>query len=327
MAKGFFTQGLVVLLRQPMSRDDLEGLLSSFRIVEKVEAASQWEFGGPSIMIAYRPEVNGYVPIDVVDRTWPDHMGDPQKEPTLFGAWSMGYFGPYTFPWGLQRATQQSWRWSAASEVVDFHHAFLRIRLSYIFGARKDAPVMPRDCDPLAELQFLTNVALATLRHAHALCYFNPNGEVLRDSESLQETISRCAEHGLPALEAWANIRLYQLDSGWSLMDSVGNWQLDIPDQEVAFPTSRFSPQEVDRFIRNISLYILQNGQIIKDGDTTDGPGSIRWQARSFENGLSDPPRTVLRWLPMGIRAMPPKLLGEQPKKEPESKKPWWKIW
>ena len=93
-------------------------------------------------------------------------------------------------------------------------------------------------------------------------------------------------------------------------MDSVGNWQLDIPDHEVGFPSADFSPQEVDNFIRNASLYILKNGNIIKDGDTMDGPGNIRWQARHFKNGLSAPPRNTLRWLPFGSKSVPDRLLG-----------------
>lgn len=92
-------------------------------------------------------------------------------------------------------------------------------------------------------------------------------------------------------------------------MDSVGNWQLDILDQEVTFPQNLVDPQEVDHFIRNVSHYILTKGDVIKDGDTMDGPGSRRWQAARFENGMSDPPREVLRWLPFGVPDIPAVLL------------------
>jgi Domain of unknown function (DUF4261) len=51
----------------------------------------------------------------------------------------------------------------------------------------------------------------------------------------------------------------------------------------------------VDNFLRNVALYVLNNGEVINDGDTMEGPGGIRWQADRFENGPRDPPRRVLR--------------------------------
>lgn len=46
--------------------------------------------GGGSVTLSFRPEVNGQVLVDTVDQPWPDSMGDPQKDPMIFGAWSMG---------------------------------------------------------------------------------------------------------------------------------------------------------------------------------------------------------------------------------------------
>ena len=59
-----------------------------------------------------------------------------------------------------------------------------------------------------------------------------------------------------------------------------------------------------------------------------DGPGEERWQACSFENGLSDPPREIIRWLPTGIKDIPSSLIGEKKSEEPPKKKRWkWKLW
>lgn len=229
----------------------------------------------------------------------------------LFAAWGMGQFGPFAYPNALERACQQSWRWNGAEEAVARHTAFSRIRLSYAFGTPDDAPIMPQDCDAWHELSFLTTLTQALLEHPAAICYFNPNGEVVLPADQLAHSMTFHAENSLPALDLWCNVRLFKLSDEWSVMDSVGNAQLDIPDHEVAFPTGAFDPQEVDRFIRNASLYILQNGMIINEGDTMDGPGDIRWQGKSFENGLSSPPRQVLRWLPTGIEGIPDAMLED----------------
>lgn len=91
-------------------------------------------------------------------------------------------------------------------------------------------------------------------------------------------------------------------------MDTVGNAQLDIPDSEAFFHSKSYDFNEVDNFVRNVSLYVLNEGEVIKDGDTMDGPGRVRWQARKLDNGVCDPPRRVLRWLPLDKRSVPPEI-------------------
>src|SRR5213595_2300860 len=111
MAKGFFTQGAAVLLSRAPTLDEIERLLHSFRIVRRDDEGGKPDLSGPSVILAFRPEVNGYVSVDLQSRPWPDHMGDPKSDPMLFGAWSMGHFGPLAFPGSLERAGHQSWSW------------------------------------------------------------------------------------------------------------------------------------------------------------------------------------------------------------------------
>lgn len=308
MPKGFFTQGVCLLLERPVALDEIEAALSSFEIRGRRDAADSWAFGGPSLLVPYRPEVNGYATVDTVDRRWPDHMGDAQNEAMVFGAWSMGHFGPFAFPGGLERAGQQCWGWEEGATVAARHEAFIRVRISYVFGANGDVPVMPDDYEPLAELEFVTKIAASLLDLPAALCYFNPNGEVLRDQQGLRESLNYHGQHQIPPFDLWSNVRLFNVDEEWSLMDTVGNAQLDLADIEASFHSQCYDFEEVALFLRNASLYLLQNGQIIQDGDTMDGPGDIRWQARQFDRGVCDPPRTVLRWLPMDHRQPPPEI-------------------
>lgn len=296
---------------------ELAPLLGDFSLVDERPAADNWEFGGPSVTVAYQPEVNGYATVDVVDRPWPDRMGDPKNEVTLFGAWSMGWFGPHTFPGGLDRAVQQAWSWPEAAETVARHRAFVRVRTSYVFGAEKDAKVLPSDYVALPELAFVASLAEALLDHPDALCYFNPNGEVVLSQEGLRESRAFGAQHALPPLDSYANVRLFNIDPTWLLMDTVGNWQLDMPDHEIAFSHDLCQPQEVARWLRNVSLYVFNAGeQPIKNGDTMDGPGDRRWQASISPSGLCSPPRETLRWLPCDVPNIPTLLTegnAEQP--------------
>src|SRR5437764_13162077 len=111
MRKGFFTQSGSVLFSKPISLDEIAPLLSGFEIAKRKEEVKEPHLGGPALIMAYRPEVNGYVSVDVRNWKWPDDMGDPKSELVLFAAWSMGHYGPFTFPESLLRAKQQLWLW------------------------------------------------------------------------------------------------------------------------------------------------------------------------------------------------------------------------
>ena len=77
--KGFFTQGVAVLSGRNITLGDIEPLLGAFKIVKRNEDFKDWAFSGPSLTIEYKPEVNGYVSVDIVDRAWPGSHGRQQK--------------------------------------------------------------------------------------------------------------------------------------------------------------------------------------------------------------------------------------------------------
>lgn len=312
MPKGFFTQGVSILLDRFASLDDIETVLADFDVCARRDVTETWEFFAPNVTVAFRPEANGYVAIDAVKATWPDHMGDPQSETNLFGAWSMGYFGPFAYPGALERAALQCWHWEDAKTMPARHKAFVRIRSSYAFGTDADAPVMPDDYEPLPELEFVTKLASALLKLPGALCYFNPNGEVVRDQDGLRDSLNFHWENQLPPFDVWSNVRLVNVDEAWSMMDTVGNAQLDIPDSEACFHTESYDCGEIDNFLRNVSLYQLNHGEVLNDGDTMDGPGDIPWQARHLADSMWSPPRRVLRWFPMDKRKVPREIFNAE---------------
>jgi len=307
--KGFYTQGLIILLRAAAPLQAIEDSLRDFNVVKRIEDSSHWTIGGPSVVVPYRPDVNGYVAVDTVDRPWPDSMGDPKADPEVFAGWSMGQFGPGTWPGGLERACQQSWGWPDGRSIPLAHQAFVRIRSSYGFGAADDAPVMPGDYDPVKELEFVTRVAGALVGLPDVLCFFNPNGECVKSASQFLEALNRSAEQ-LP-LDLWSNVRLFRFtdtEPEWVLMDTVGMSQLDVSDHEACFPPDAYDPNEVAGFLRDVSLYVVEQRPVIRDGDTVDGPGDTKWQGFNLDEGRVAPPREVIRWLPLDGREAPPEL-------------------
>lgn len=310
MPKGIFTQGVIVLTNRSISIDEVAAALSGFELRGVREGSDEWALGGTSLQVSYDESVNGIVTLDAIDHPWPDHMGDPKDEAILFGAWAMGNFGPFAYPGGLSRASQQSWNWEGGRNIADQHTGFIRLRVTYVLGASEDAVVMPEGCNPVAELEFCMKLVQSLLEIPGTLCYYNPSGEVLRDQDTFRESLNFAWANKLLPLDLWSNVRLFNVDETWSMMDTVGNWQLDLPDCEACFFSEAYEFNDVDNFLRNVTLYLIEKGEVIEDGDTMDGPGDISWQAELQENSLCEPPRIVLRWMPLDDREVPDEILN-----------------
>lgn len=302
MAKGFFTQTVVLLTNGQTTLAEVKSALgeNGYHIVREAPAQESLAFSGPGLLIEYKPETNGYLSVDIVDQQWPDEMGDPQTDAIIFGAWSMGYFGPFAFPGGLARAAEQAWIWPGGRVVSETHRGFIRLRISYVFGADPNAPVLPDDYDPVDELLFLNGALEQVLRIAGVLCYFNPNGEVLVNAAVLNEVRSACSEQGHLPLALWSNVRFYNLNESLGFMDTVGNGQLNVTDVEAIFPLAEFDPNHVANYLRNVTEYLLGLERELHSGEHIDGPGEtgLSWTTEAIENGINAPPRRVLRLFP-----------------------------
>lgn len=316
MPKGIFSQGFCVLTTRAIPIEEVGAALKSFDVLGYPKGGdSAWQMGGPSLVLAYRPDVNGKVAVDTVSQPWPDSMGDPKKDSMTFGAWTMGHFGPFTFPGNLERAGQHSWDWEPGKTIAKKHAGFLRIRSSYAFGAADDAPIMPKEYDALDELMFLNGIVMELLTLPGVLCYFNPSGEVLRDREALGEVLEFCKSSKLIPLPAWCNVRFFNLGDDWFLMDTVGNGQLDVPDFEVVFKTEDYEPGRIDNYMRNVTLHLVNNPNVeFKDGEKIDGPNetNLTWRIRIPEDSISAPPRRVIRLYPNVDGAALSTLLGDK---------------
>ena len=318
MPKGMYSQGLMVLSDGTLAADAVMRALAGFELVRQKppEEKRSWMGGHHSWLIAMRPEVNGYVEVDLVSAPWPDGMGDPKAgdiddrmgETMLFGAWRARHFAG-TYGEG------------SAGEAAGEHRGFVRLRSSYIFGADKDAKCLPADYDPRAELEFVTSISRALVRVTGALCFFDPGGETLFSADGLERTLDRCAERHLPPLPVWCGQRLVRLDDqapGWQLADTVGMEQLLGSDHEAVFQPEKFDTGKVMDFVRSISLYTLEKGPVIRTGHTTNGPDG-NWRALEIDQTVTSPPRPVIRWYsdagpPPPAALMPP---GQSPARVP----------
>ncbi len=303
--KGMLTQCTCVLLDAAPAVSDLVRTLDGFDVLHETQAAEGaqgWAFSGPSVIVAYRREVNGLVQVDIVDQPWPDSMGSiSDSEGMLFGAWAIGHFGPCTFPGALERAVLHSYTWPEAHDVASRHRAFLRCRSSYVFGSNHDAPVRPENYDAIDELRFVSELQLALMALPGALAGFNPNGELLLPGERLERCLDRDAGGRGLAVDAWVNVRMFRptdLGGDWLVYDSVGMGQLDVIDHEAVLPFHHASTEYVPGLIYSMAAYDAEKGGVLGPGDTATDSGGCNWHADVDGEALMIPQRTVLRWSP-----------------------------
>ncbi|TWT74366.1 DUF4261 domain-containing protein [Allorhodopirellula solitaria] len=331
MAKGLFTQGIVVLLRQGVSIEEVAAAIDDFYPSAPIEASEDWTFLGPAVLMNMDEDGSGKVVVDIVNHPWPDAMGvsedgspagdEGSQERQITDAWGLGNFGPHNYPGSLQRATEQSWVWEDGRELGDQAQAFVRIRSSYVLGEEDDAPVLPEGYEPFDELALVTEIAAAITELPQAICYFNPNGEVLRDLKTLNESFEYAEENDFPPLDLWSNVRLFRLEADWAVMDTVGNEQLNLLDVEACFHAESYDFAEVESFLRLVTCFLEEAEEPIDDGDSVEGPGDKVWKVWRVEDSLASPPRQVLRCLPQDDLAVPEpyRVPGlEEPSGEPE---------
>jgi len=310
MPAGMYMQAVAVLLKEKVTRDQVEAALKDYQILKRVDAEKgKTHFSRDTLILPYRPEVNGLVSVSLYPHPWPDTMGDPKNDPELFGAWSFGNYGPYTWPGSLERASIHSYSWEPGPVMAQKHQAVIVIGLSFAFGAPDDAPLFPADYRPDHALGHITKIAAVLLKMPQALCYFNPGGEILRDREGMREAIQFANQHSILPFQIWTNVRMFRFQgAGWAMMDTIGNAQLDLPDFEAYFPTDQWGPDVIAPELLNSNIYLTKKGDILKDGDTFQNSPQIIWQCKHNQEAFMDPTRPVISLRPIKSAKMPKEL-------------------
>ncbi len=295
--KGLFTQGVAVLFSESPSLAQLRALLDDYEIIsENPLGTSQWQMESASFRIACLPEVNGVCLMDIVSRSWPDHLGNSEREPALHAAWALGHFGPFAATGSLARAIEHAHRWEHAAQLAPQHSSFVRMRISYSLGsANEGTPLLPPDYDPLPELEWLIALARHVTRHPRAVAYFNPNGEVLLAPDGLQKVLDDAAHSEAPPLDAMINVRLAHLE-GWQLVDTIGLAQLDFLDQEIVCPDQVSSSEELSAFLYDAAYHMVTTETPIVTDNSSVGPGGTEWVAEARVSSLREPARTIMHW-------------------------------
>jgi hypothetical protein len=329
MPKGFFTQSAFILLEQPVAMADVRSALQGCTIRGTLDFVEEDAQGHPLVggvnwagtdvlVIDLSADGRAALLIDVLPLPWPDHFGRPDEDIKLFAALVAGQFGPFVYPESLERALAMG-RASdrGLGDVRERHRALLRLRSSWVIGAAQGSSFLPTDYDPTVELRFLCEIASNLLELPGALCYFNPNGEVLATPKELEEVLDEADEHHVPPLALWVSLRPVELAelAGWAVVDTLGLWQLDRPDHEAFFRQDRYELRDVALFLHHALERSLRDGLSTREGEIALGPGRQRWRAHVDRLALVPMPRPVVRWVALdgSESQIPPELLEKLP--------------
>ncbi|MEX1041604.1 MAG: hypothetical protein WDZ51_13280 [Pirellulaceae bacterium] len=225
--------------------------------------------------------------VETLPHPWPDSTDLHDR--------SAEEFGLGTEPWGLQRSLEQCWVWDTASAAVSRHQAVVRVRRESTGaeGGVLDTPqVTARDVTQLIRQ------ALAAATLPGVLAYFQPAGEVLLPPHVVAEMLEHATIAQIPPLDLWSNIRLSWLTDDWSLVETIGNIQLGLPDVEVYYEHDRQETNDVAALARSVSLRMLQEESAPKTGESFETHAGGRFVVKAANENLLPPNRPIARLLP-----------------------------
>lgn len=185
-------------------------------------------------------------------------------------------------------------RWQLAEDAMRRHAAHARIFLPSDEGWAH-GPV--GSGEPLDRISAVSRVAGALLDVPGALALFADETGALNEAALAAK---RIAERSVPPIDLWIGVRYFAMaDAAGYFMDTVGMALLGLPDLE-AYAGPGLRTALVADWLRNLSLYLAQQGAPILSGNTLDGPDEQPWIAKQDDSTV-EPTRKVVRF-----RALPP---------------------
>ena len=214
---------------------------------------------------------------------WPDTDVDSLAE---LGGPSAGLY-----PGGLARAGSQDALWRGGEAAARAHRGFVH------FAFDESARGTSRD-----RMEAIERVAVALLAHPDALCVYFAAGEALRDGHIIGQIRATATEQGALPLQLWVNGRIADAGMDTRIADLVGLAQIGLTDCEAVFPVrADLAPFEVLGFLLDVTHHLVREGGALEDGVVYEGPGGLRWRAGLDADAQIEPPRKVVRWIPLSM--------------------------
>jgi hypothetical protein len=176
---------------------------------------------------------------------------------------------PAPIPWQeLEGPCSTAWYWPEATELMSKQTAHIIIS------------ILPNPSSNLSSIDkaiLLSKVTAAILYNSNSIGVYWGTGTVVNSKDVFIEKIRQISKNNLP-FELWIDLRLQRTENGnvrffTTGMDAFGHMEFEIRD-------SKMSENEMFSFMYNIIAYLMENGPVIKDGDTIGGDENQRIKVR-----------------------------------------------
>jgi hypothetical protein len=222
-----------------------------------------------------------------LSRTWPDlpEMMSVEEQPgkllrfTLAGVQVSFGVADHPLPWSqLQPACRHSLYWKDAAAKLKEHGAHLLVWL----GAHRG--------DAIARHLMLTQVIAAALKAAgsDALAVYREQADLVVSPEMFLNNSADMSREQLP-LDLWIG---FELGAGPDrTLQLHTNGMAVFGHQEFEIRSTRAAPDDAVGRVLTLAQYVLDNGPILRDGETVDagddGKIVVRHQPSAFHKGRS----------------------------------------
>lgn len=169
-------------------------------------------------------------------------------------------FVPSPIPWeSLKGPCATAWYWPQAAEAMKAHRA-------HVIAGLGGGPA-----DPVARRLWLTALAgaIASAAGPNACGVLWPGGMVVHAPEPFLDRAREMGRGNLP-LELWIDFRIFRESEDILTLFTTGLGEFGLPDFEI--PLSRRPFKDVYAAAFNTAHYLIDQGPVLKDGDTLGFP-------------------------------------------------------
>ena len=179
-------------------------------------------------------------------------------------------------------AFQQSWHWNDATTVME--NCKYEVNL---------IDMMSKGLTHQARLDFFQKFLCAVVKAMDpAAVYFRNSEKLIEPCDMLQA----CDDEQPAFLHAAMSVRIFSLDNGEMLIDTLGLHTFGLPDFECRF--SKYEPGSIAGVLTDIAYYVFETGDAIRNNTTVQGIGKDPiWKTR-YEDSKTEPARLVVNIFP-----------------------------
>ena len=191
---------------------------------------------------------------------------------------------PAPYPWSdLEGPCATAWMWPKETRAASVQRHRTHLLITMMGGSS----------NPVARRLMLTAVTALAAKQPGVMGVYWPEGTLIHYRRVFVEMATKITSEEAPPLYLWVDYRLFKNRDGTVGLFTTGLRALGHMDMEI--PSIDMPPGELREWAMNITYYLLENGPILKDGNTIGVDANHQLRIRHTKS-LFGNPETVMRF-------------------------------